>query len=295
MGGEASLLVVPPLRCRRAEILALSEHLMASCPAPSGAALTPDARRKLLLHDWPGNVRELGQVIAEATSRAGPAGLVGPELLRLGEGGAPSPHVPASSVSPPSPHVPATSVSSPSPHRPASSLQPPSPLAPEAALGAPPGPAPGARRLRWTDLVLLRVHLPSLDAVKECLVAERQRLGRSGANRAAVNREIGRLVRCDEGPRPGCTQSLCCRLADLGPGPFLTEIGELLREDGLDDARVWKTLAVVIDDLVVERLGRQRPALLPMGARLRAAARSSDAPLELTRVLEELASVLGAG
>ena len=57
-------IAVPPLRERRADILALAEHFLAA--SSRQIALSVDAQRALLRHPWPGNVRELQHVIEQA-------------------------------------------------------------------------------------------------------------------------------------------------------------------------------------------------------------------------------------
>jgi DNA-binding NtrC family response regulator len=61
-------LLVPPLRERRADILPLAEHLLASMRGVHGrqAELTDVSRRMLTAYDWPGNVRELRNALERA-------------------------------------------------------------------------------------------------------------------------------------------------------------------------------------------------------------------------------------
>ena len=62
-------IAVPPLRERRADILPLAEHLLATlrsvhgCP---GAHLGEAARRMLVAYDWSGNIRELRNALERA-------------------------------------------------------------------------------------------------------------------------------------------------------------------------------------------------------------------------------------
>lgn len=58
------MLIVPPLRDRPEEILALAERFLAE--AAPGKTLGPDVRRRLMDHAWPGNVRELRNVVERA-------------------------------------------------------------------------------------------------------------------------------------------------------------------------------------------------------------------------------------
>jgi DNA-binding NtrC family response regulator len=62
-------LTVPPLRERRADILPLAEHLLATLRATHGrprAELSEAARRMLAAYAWPGNVRELRNALERA-------------------------------------------------------------------------------------------------------------------------------------------------------------------------------------------------------------------------------------
>ncbi|HKU40466.1 MAG TPA: aliphatic sulfonate ABC transporter substrate-binding protein, partial [Polyangiales bacterium] len=68
-------LVLPPLRERPADILALARHFVAQyARADDGPIeLAPDAVQKLLNHTWPGNIRELENVIQHGLLlRSGP-------------------------------------------------------------------------------------------------------------------------------------------------------------------------------------------------------------------------------
>jgi two-component system, NtrC family, response regulator AtoC len=62
-------LAVPPLRERRADILPLAEHLLASLRSLHGhpqLQLSESTRRMLVAYPWPGNVRELRNVLERA-------------------------------------------------------------------------------------------------------------------------------------------------------------------------------------------------------------------------------------
>lgn len=59
-----------PLRDRRADILPLARHFIASYSEKIGASiisLSPDAEEAMFNHSWPGNIRELENVIQRAT------------------------------------------------------------------------------------------------------------------------------------------------------------------------------------------------------------------------------------
>jgi DNA-binding NtrC family response regulator len=60
---------VPPLRERRADILAIAEHLLESLRGVHGrrlAQLSDASRRLLAAYDWPGNIRELRNALERA-------------------------------------------------------------------------------------------------------------------------------------------------------------------------------------------------------------------------------------
>ena len=62
-------LSVPSLRDRRADILPLADHLLASSCAVHGRAnaqLSEDSRAMLAAYDWPGNIRELRNALERA-------------------------------------------------------------------------------------------------------------------------------------------------------------------------------------------------------------------------------------
>ena len=62
-------LAMPPLRERRADILPLAAHLLASLRAihgHAGSRLSEASRRMLSAYDWPGNIRELRNALERA-------------------------------------------------------------------------------------------------------------------------------------------------------------------------------------------------------------------------------------
>jgi DNA-binding NtrC family response regulator len=76
-------IVLPPLRERREDILMLAESFLARFAAEYGKSVkrfSPDAMRKLVLHDWPGNVRELEHVVARAVVLAFDSVINGSEI-----------------------------------------------------------------------------------------------------------------------------------------------------------------------------------------------------------------------
>jgi arginine utilization regulatory protein len=62
------VLVVPPLRERREDVLRLAQSFLEQGGARAG--LSVRTAEALLLHDWPYNVRELEQVVAAALVKA---------------------------------------------------------------------------------------------------------------------------------------------------------------------------------------------------------------------------------
>lgn len=64
-----SVVQVPPLRDRTADVAPLTQHV-ARRARGRDVALTPAADRALLRHSWPGNVEELVEVVREAATRA---------------------------------------------------------------------------------------------------------------------------------------------------------------------------------------------------------------------------------
>ena len=59
-------LAIPPLRERREDIRALTQHFLKSLGAPLRLTIDPDAFRALETYDWPGNVRELENAVERA-------------------------------------------------------------------------------------------------------------------------------------------------------------------------------------------------------------------------------------
>lgn len=75
---------IPPLRERRGDIAALSEHFLARMGRTSPRkALSSEALDKLYGHDWPGNVRELAHILERASILAEDSPLILAEHIRL--------------------------------------------------------------------------------------------------------------------------------------------------------------------------------------------------------------------
>jgi transcriptional regulator with GAF, ATPase, and Fis domain len=82
---------LPPLRDRRADILALSDAFLAEIGrsiARPAAGISRDARERLLDYHWPGNVRELRNILERASILCD-GGLIAPEHLAIGPGALP--------------------------------------------------------------------------------------------------------------------------------------------------------------------------------------------------------------
>ena len=79
---------VPPLRERREDIPALTEHLLRRLAGNSGYDLDLHAVPILTQHDWPGNVRELYHTLERALLVGG--GQITPDLMEAEIGGLPS-------------------------------------------------------------------------------------------------------------------------------------------------------------------------------------------------------------
>ena len=62
---------VPPLRCRRDDILELARYFLERHRAFRPLALSTAAADALLTYDWPGNVRELERVVERGVALAG--------------------------------------------------------------------------------------------------------------------------------------------------------------------------------------------------------------------------------
>jgi len=73
-------LSIPPLRDRREDIRALTQHFLKSLGAPLRLTIDPEAFRALETYDWPGNVRELENVI-ERSVVLSTGRRIGPDLL----------------------------------------------------------------------------------------------------------------------------------------------------------------------------------------------------------------------
>ncbi len=88
-------IALPPLRDRREDVPALTEHFLAAAAKRYGrsvARIPPTTLRRLAAHDWPGNVRELqnvidrGVIVSEGADLAiDPAWLVGASVAETAQ------------------------------------------------------------------------------------------------------------------------------------------------------------------------------------------------------------------
>jgi transcriptional regulator with GAF, ATPase, and Fis domain len=93
-------LVIPPLRNRTSDIIALANHFLASeiQPGERSPKLDAEARARLMSYSWPGNVRELRKAVLGALALARETGsseleirFPGPSALGPASGGCASP------------------------------------------------------------------------------------------------------------------------------------------------------------------------------------------------------------
>jgi hypothetical protein len=145
-------------------------------------------------------------------------------------------------------------------------------------------------RLRWPDVFLLTHRLPDRSALTETLVAHRESRGLPGANARSVNKEIGRLIRCDRFPRAECQRCFCCRLVAGGAPYVIARLDRTARDAGLATDAVVGWIARGVERLVLDRLGRDTVAWRESREALKVAAQSTVVELEaaLTEVAHGL-------
>lgn len=237
MGGEAGIIELPPLRRRRWEVRRLAEALLAE--QKSDVTFAPNAMRKILLHAWPLNHWELEDVVREGCSLAAAknAAEIQPEFLKVAahDTAVAEPRVsgPAASPDPPA-VIDTTGGSAP-------------PTANHPVVTAEPWVFP--KTTTWAELFGAVHHLGGFVELRD---AWQQQLG--AKNAAAVNRRIGRLVRCDRCEPDTCPKCFLGQLAQLEPGPLvdrLTQVATAARV-GEDDVMRW--IPTALRELVVERI-----------------------------------------
>ncbi|MBI5532824.1 MAG: sigma 54-interacting transcriptional regulator [Deltaproteobacteria bacterium] len=244
MGGEAGIVEVPPLRWRRWELPWLAAAVLDEC-APR-LAFAPDAVRKLLLHHWPLNHWELDHTVREAHSVAASQGLteIPARLLTL--------------------------------------KGPPAAAADEADEVAIPLRAKVWRfppTVGWRELFQGLRHFKTFTALRD---AWQQQLG--AQNAAAVNRRVGRLIRCDHCDPRTCPRCFSGALAQTEPAVLLSEM-ERLADASTGDASAW--IAAALAELVVERVEGFRTD------RTRAALEAVRAAPSRERLIELLGALRG--
>ena len=72
-------IILPPLRERRDDIMALTTHFIDKLGAVNGrtvSSVTPQATQRLLAYDWPGNIRELENALERAIILCGDEGVL---------------------------------------------------------------------------------------------------------------------------------------------------------------------------------------------------------------------------
>ncbi len=77
-------IILPPLRERREDIMALVTHFVERISAANKkrvARITPEAVSMLMSYAWPGNIRELENVVERAVILCGPEGVIEPRHL----------------------------------------------------------------------------------------------------------------------------------------------------------------------------------------------------------------------
>jgi sigma-54 interacting transcriptional regulator len=227
MGGEAGIIELPPLRRRRWEVAHLAEAVLAAQEPP--LTFSPNAMRKLLLHAWPLNHWELEDVVREAHSLAvaGRSAEVQPEYLKVA---APTtePTAPATMGAPP------TTVGTP----PTTTH----PVVPTTSWEFP-------KATSWAELFGAVHHLGGFTELRD---AWQVQLG--AKNSAAVNRRIGRLVRCDRCEPSTCPKCFVGQLAQLEPGPLMERLEQVAAQTRVGEDEVMAWIPAALRELVVERM-----------------------------------------
>jgi hypothetical protein len=240
MGGEAGIIEVPPLRLRRWEVPRLANAVLAGLPRQDGAEpprFSENAVRKLLLHSWPLNHWELEDTVREAHSLALAQGEteILPQLLKLRPPGA----------EPTGPREPVERDRS---------TRPIAPVARDARATAPLAPVGHepfrfAESASWTDLFCaFHVH-PSFTSVRDAWQAQ---LGVKNA--AAVNRRIGRLIRCDRCEPASCPRCFLGVVAQTDADELVHRLEQLGRKANVPQEKLHRWIAAALRELVVDRV-----------------------------------------
>jgi transcriptional regulator with AAA-type ATPase domain len=220
MGGEAGIIELPPLRQRRGEIAFLARAVLSELEPEIG--FSSNAVRKILLHAWPLNHWELEDMVREAHSLAATQqqSEILPEYLKLQP-------VPSA--------VAATSKPS---------------ARPETAEA--PGTAEAAWRfpdtVGWPELFQAVHHHRSFARLRD---AWQEELG--ARNAAAVNRRIGRIIRCDRCEPSSCARCFVGALAQADPELMVQRLEQLADRTGVPAGGVNDWIVAALRELVVER------------------------------------------
>lgn len=243
MGGEAGIIELPPLRRRRWEVRQLAEALLAE-QKPT-IPFAPNAMRKILLHAWPLNHWELEDVVREGCSLAVAhhAAEILPEFLK---------------VAPPD-----AAAAEPAVPRPVASMAPP--VVADTARGEAPPTATHPvvsdepwifpKTTTWAELFGAVHHLGGFAELRD---AWQKQLG--AKNAAAVNRRIGRLVRCDRCEPATCPRCFLGQLEQLEPGPLVERLSQIAAHARVPDGEVMRWIPAALRELVVERIDQFRNA-----------------------------------
>jgi len=243
MGGEAGIIELPPLRRRRWEVLHLAEAVLAE--QKIRVPFAPNAMRKILLHAWPLNHWELEDVVREGCSLAAAqhAAEIQPELLKVAtadcaarEPTAREPQIPAK---------PPVVVDRPAAGAPPTATRP---LVQNAPWFFP-------TTTTWAELFGAVHHLGSFAELRD---AWQDQLG--AKNAAAVNRRIGRLLRCDRCEPALCPKCFVGQLAQLEPGPLVDRLTQVATGARVDRDEVMRWIPAALRELVVERIDQFKNA-----------------------------------
>ncbi|MFH2007406.1 MAG: sigma 54-interacting transcriptional regulator [bacterium] len=260
MGGEAGVIELPPLRRRRWEVVPLARAVLEELePALTFA---DNAIRKLLLHAWPLNHWELEDVVREAHSLTAAQGgsEIQPEALKVSPTGAEGqPRAAEQRSGPPTGGSP----------RP--------PAEPAVAWRLPKSPT-------WRELFQGIHHYSGFGALRD---AWQDQLG--AKNASAVNRRIGRLLRCDDCEPASCPRCFVGTLAQLEPEALLSRLEELSAPAGVPEHGITAWLVLSLRELVVERL---EPFRTDPARAATAAAAVSQARADLLALLRALRSLI---
>ncbi len=236
MGGEAGVIELPPLRRRRWEVRQLAEAVADELEPPLPFA--PNAMRKILLHAWPLNHWELEDVVREAHSLAASKNSadIQPEFLKVStpEGAPRSPVSPQAAAAPTAPPARAPEAAAP-------------PTANHPVVASEPFTFP--KTTTWAELFGAVHHLGGFAELRD---RWQQQLG--AKNAAAVNRRIGRLVRCDKCDPEGCPKCFVGQLAQLDSPALVDRLTQVGAGARVQESALMRWIPTALRELVVERI-----------------------------------------